>query len=417
MTRIGMFTYSTQPRGSVVHAVYLAEALQRLGHQVTLFALSKNGSRFWRDVACEVALMPAEEAPAELDALIAQRIAEVVRGLSTRAPTLDLLHAQDCLVANALIEARRSQPALSGCSLVRTVHHVERFESPYLVDCQRRSVLSADLVLSVSRMTAEDVWRTFERTSMQVSTGVDLARFNRTLSRPRPELRRELRQPEGAFLVLSVGGVEPRKNSLRCLRAMAAVCERLPEARWVIAGGASVLDHRAYREQFEAELASLPAHVQSRIIRTGPLGESELTASYLASDVLLGASEHEGFGLSVLEAMAAGLPVIVPRRPPFTEYVPERAARFVDPESVGDITEAVLALQRSPALRSRLAEVGPSVAALHSWERSAREHARIYGLAGARRETGPHHLRTSGTPEALASSDTLAPTISSAHGE
>jgi glycosyltransferase involved in cell wall biosynthesis len=115
--------------------------------------------------------------------------------------------------------------------------------------------------------------------------------------------------------------------------------------------------------------------------------------------------------------MAAGLPVIVPRRPPFTEYVPERAARFVDPESVKDITEAVLALQRSPALRSRLAEVGPSVAALYSWERSAREHARIYGLAGARRETGPHHLRRSGTPEALASSDTLAPTITSAHGE
>jgi glycosyltransferase-like protein len=412
-----MFTYSTQPRGSVVHALYLAEALQRLGHEVTVFALSKNGSRFWRDVACEVALLPAAEAPAELDALIAQRIAEVVSGLSARAPALDLLHAQDCLVANALIEARRSRPALSGCPLVRTVHHVERFASPYLVDCQRRSVLSADLVLSVSRMTSEDVWRTFERESLQVSNGVDLARFDRALCRPRPELRRELRQAEDAFLVLSVGGVEPRKNSRRCLAAMASVCERLPGVRWLIAGGASVLDHRAYREQFEADLASLPTDVQRRIIRTGPLGDSELTALYLASDVLLGASEHEGFGLSVLEAMAAGLPAIVPLRPPFTEYVPERAARFVDPESVQDITEAVLELERSAALRARLAEVGPDIAAAYSWESSAREHARIYALAAAQGHGARRRTRVANAPAKLASIEALDVTITSAHGE
>ncbi len=378
MTRVGMFTYSTQPRGSVVHAVHLSEALQRLGHEVTLFALSKNRSRFWRDVACDVRWMPAEDAPPELDALIAQRIAEVVRSLSAQTPELDVLHAQDCLVANALIEARRARPALASCPLLRTVHHVERFESPYLVECQRRSVLLADLVLSVSRKTADDVRQAFERPSLQVSNGVDLARFGRANAPPRALLRRELRQPDSAFLVLSVGGVEPRKNSRRCLEAMTDVCQRAPEARWVIAGGASVLDHRAYREQFDAELATLPSDVQRRVIRTGPLGERELTALYLASDVLLGAAEHEGFGLSVLEAMAAGLPAVVSRRPPFTEFVPEGAARFVDPESPRDIADAVLALERSPALRSRLGEHGPSVAREYSWERSAREHARIY---------------------------------------
>ena len=43
MFSIGIFTYSTKPRGSVVHATYLAEALSRRGHDVTLYALSKAG--------------------------------------------------------------------------------------------------------------------------------------------------------------------------------------------------------------------------------------------------------------------------------------------------------------------------------------------------------------------------------------
>jgi glycosyltransferase-like protein len=393
MTRVGMFTYSTQPRGSVVHAACLSEALTRRGHDVTLFALSKSGSRFWRELACRVCLIPAAEAPAEMDALIAQRIAELARGLAALSPALDLLHAQDCLVASALLEARRSQPALFGSPLLRTVHHVERFESPYLAECQRRSVQEADVVLSVSRMTAEDVLSTFERPSARVDNGVDLARFDPTLRVSRAALLAELGLPSDAFVVLSVGGVEPRKNSRRCLAAIASAGAESDALSWVIAGGASVLDHQSYRAEFEADLAALPAELQRRVVRTGSVEERRLTELYLASDVLLGASEHEGFGLSVLEGMAAGLPVIVPRRPPFTEYVPEHVALFVEPESTADIARALLALEREPALRSRLGELGPSVAREFSWERSAEQHARVYERALLDVATRPRRFR------------------------
>jgi glycosyltransferase-like protein len=381
MTRIGMFTYSTQPRGSVVHAACLSEALARRGHDVTLFALSKNGSRFWREIACPVCLIPAAEAPPDMDRLIAQRIGELARGLEALAPELDLLHAQDCLVANGLLEARRQQPALSGCPLLRTVHHVERFVSSYLDDCQRRSVRAADMVLSVSRVTADDVWRTFERASARVDNGVDLARFDPTHAGQRSELLRTLGLPSDAFIVLSVGGVEPRKNSRRCLAAIATACAESSALHWLIVGGASVLDHERYREEFEADLAAQPAQIRRRVLKIGSVDERRLTELYLASDVLLGASEHEGFGLSVLEGMAARRPVIVPRRPPFTEYVPEHAALFVDPESPADIARALRTLERDPALRSRLGELGASVASAFSWQRSAEQHARVYERA------------------------------------
>ena len=97
-----MFTYSTQPRGSVVHALCLSEALARAGEDVTLFALSKDQAPLFREAACRVQLIAAAEAPAGLDALIPQRIAELGQGLERLAPELDVLHAQDCLVASAL---------------------------------------------------------------------------------------------------------------------------------------------------------------------------------------------------------------------------------------------------------------------------------------------------------------------------
>jgi glycosyltransferase-like protein len=381
VTRIGMFTYSTLPRGSVVHAACLSEALVKRGHQVTLFALSKNGSRLFRDVACPVHLFPAAEAPEQMDALIAQRIDELASGLEALAPELDVLHAQDCLVASGLLEARRRQPARAGCPLVRTVHHVEQFESPYLTDCQRHSVLAADLVLSVSQATADDVVRAFGRRSELVPNGVDLGRFAGPVARQRAEVLRGLGQADNARVVLSVGGVEPRKNSRRCLEAMARVFRDAPDVLWIIAGGASVLDHRAYREAFDADLALLPVSAQRRVLRTGTLDERALTELYRISNVLLAASKHEGFGLNVLEGMAAALPVVVPRQPPFTEYVPAHAAQFVDPTSPSDIAGALLELLADPALCTRLGGLGPDVARGFSWDRCAERHTQLY--AGA----------------------------------
>ena len=378
--KIGMFTYSTQPRGSVVHAACLSEALARRGEQITLFALSKNQSPMFRDVACHTQLLPAADAPLELDALIAQRIAELVRGLLELSPALDVLHAQDCLVASALLEARRHSRSLSSCPLLRTVHHVERFESPYLAECQRRSIMDADVLLSVSQATDDDVWAGYGRRGLRVSNGVDLARFARATTRA-GTTRRTLGLADDAFIVLCVGGVEPRKNSLLCLEAMTAVMAQAPEVFWLIAGGESVLDHRAYQDRFEQQLATLPRMIQSRIVRTGRVEEQELTDLYGASDILLCASQQEGFGLCVLEAAAARRPVVVSCRPPFSEYLPEQAALFVDPDSPAAIAGAVLRLRAEPPLRQELEERGHAIARELSWERSAAEHARAYRIA------------------------------------
>src|SRR3954470_16918741 len=123
MPSIGIFTYSSKPRGSVVHAACLAEALQRKGARVTLYALSKPGDEFYRSLACPVRLIRAETAPTAVDALIRQRIAELHAGIRSLAVKHRIAHAEDCLAANALLAAK---PDLGGACLVRTVHHVEQ---------------------------------------------------------------------------------------------------------------------------------------------------------------------------------------------------------------------------------------------------------------------------------------------------
>jgi glycosyltransferase-like protein len=382
MSHVGIFTYSTKPRGSVVHAACLGEALTRSGYDVTLFALDRGGQGFFRELDCDVCLLPAAEAPAELDQLIRQRIGELVSGLQAKAPRLDLLHAQDCLASNALLEVRAAaQLSIARCPLLRTVHHVERFESAYLLDCQRRSILEADRLLSVSEATEQAVRAEFGRQSQRVPNGVDSNRFQALGPQPRRQLRQRLGLDPRDFVVLSVGSIERRKNSVRSLAALAGLAEAGARVSWVVLGGASILDHRAYREEFDAALAALSPVARERIRLPGPVSDAELREWYQASDALLCPSEQEGWGLCVLEAMAAELPVVVADRAPFTEYVTERAGLLVDPTDVSAIQRALASLAADPELRSRLGAGGRQIAARHSWARSAALHGEQYQRA------------------------------------
>jgi glycosyltransferase-like protein len=377
MISVGLFTYSTRPRGSVVHAVCLGEALTQAGHDVTLYALGKAGAIFYRQAACHVVIFPACEAPSDPDALVRQRIAELVSGFDSLPMHHDVFHAQDCLAASALLEARARRP------VVRTVHHVDRFVSPYLAACQRRSILQADAVFSVSRLTQRDVLAEYGRRSSIAPNGVDVARFASVPPATMARARARLGIEAGDTVVLSVGGVEPRKNTRRALAAVARACARHPSLKWVLVGGESLWDHAEYRAAFDADFAALPPDIARRIVRAGPVEEDELTALYRASDVLLCPSEHEGFGLCVLEAMAAGTAVVVPGRAPFTEYVDAETGVLVDPESVESIAVALVGLLDDAPRRQELAARARARTQAFSWSHSAAEHVRLYAALRA----------------------------------
>jgi glycosyltransferase-like protein len=383
MISVGIFTYSSKPRGSVVHAACLAEALQRQGAQPTLYALSKAGDEFYRSVSCPVRLIRAHAAPTDVDALIRQRIAEFRAGIQSLRVEHRLLHAEDCLAANALAAAKAE---LGGACVVRTVHHVEHFESPYLRACQERSVASADLLLSVSEVTRREVRAAFGREATVISNGVDLNRFANVNSTDVAAVRARLDMQPGESLVLSVGGVEARKNSLNALEAVALAYARHPRLRWAVVGGASIWEHDAYRAELAQRLAKLPSDLRSRIAILNTVPEAELTALYQASDILLCPSLQEGFGLCVLEALAARSAVVVPHGAPFDEYLDPSCASFVDPHSASDIARALLGLLRDSGERTRLARAGHERVQRYSWDRVAERHLTRYEAALRRAE-------------------------------
>ena len=383
MLSVGIFTYSSKPRGSVVHAACLAEALQRKGARATLYALSKPGDEFYRSVACPVRLIRAEAAPTDVDALIRQRIAEFRAGIGSMGLKHRIVHAEDCLAANALAAAKAD---LAAACLVRTVHHVEQFQSPYLMACQERSVAAADLLLSVSQVTRREVRAAFGRDADVISNGVDISRFAQLDVAAMTALRTRVGWQPGDTLVASVGGVEHRKNSLRALDAIALSFAKYPALRWVIAGGASIWEHDEYRRAFARRLAELPQALRARITVLGTVPEGELTALYQASDILLCPSLQEGFGLCVLEALAARSAVVVPHGAPFDEYLDLHCASFVDPSSAADIASALVHLLRNSAARARLAQAGHERVQRYSWDSVAERHLTRYEAALARAE-------------------------------
>jgi 1,2-diacylglycerol 3-alpha-glucosyltransferase len=136
-----------------------------------------------------------------------------------------------------------------------------------------------------------------------VPTGLDLERFARVSAEARATTRSRLGVADHEVLLLHVGRLAFEKDVSRVLRVAAAAMARHPEARCVIAGEGPA------RATLEREAGRLD--VAGRIRFLGNLDrERELPGLYAAGDVLLSASTTETQGLVLLEAMAAGLPVV-----------------------------------------------------------------------------------------------------------
>jgi glycosyltransferase-like protein len=368
---VGLFTYSTLPRGSVVHTANLADALHDAGADVTVYALDKDARGLFRPLRARLALVPASHTPASTAELVKTRARELADHLASARPSHDVYHAEDCLTANGLLEYRARGHALD---MVRTVHHVEAFADPFLDACQRRSIDRAALCLAVSEATARDVVRTFGVHTKLTTNAVDVDRFARADRSRMATWARTLRVDVGPN-VLAVGGVEERKNTLRILRAFVRVREAFPGARLWILGGATVLDHGAYRAAFDRELESLPLAVRSAVTQIGVVADGDVPAIFRLASVLAFPSLHEGFGLAALEGLAAGIPVVASRRAPMTEFLDDGCAILVEPTSDAAIAGGVVGALRSPTERR---DAGFRRARSLSWSRVAAQHIDHY---------------------------------------
>ena len=373
-----MLTHSVNPRGGVVHTLELAHALHDAGHEVTMMAPAAPGQRFFRPVRCATEFVPVGGVPIDMVEMVATRIEAFRRHLAALLQTthFDVLHAHDPIGANALTDLEDAG-LIDG--FVRTVHHLEVFDSAQLMAWQSRGFRRASQVFCASRMWRDILANEHGVDASEISNGVDRARFGAVAQPSDAQLAQRLGIRCGAPVVLAVGGVEERKNTLRLLQAFVRLRTELPDAQLVVAGGASLLDHARYTRDFKAlaQRAGLGIGPGDAVVLTGPLADDDMPGLYRLADVVAMPSLVEGFGLVVLEALASGVPVVVSRIAPFTEYLTDADCEWADPHAPASIASA---LRRAidGRDRDRIARSADRLGRQFSWTASARRHAHLY---------------------------------------
>jgi glycosyltransferase-like protein len=372
--RIAILAHSTNPRGGVIHALELGDALARLGHDATVHAPDATGAGFFRLTLCRTVAVAASPAGRDVTAMVERRVAEYI-GHFERADHrgFDVWHAQDGISGNALatLKARGLIPGFA-----RTVHHVDTFGDPCLAALQLRAIMEADCLLTVSQLWRDWLAREHGRAASLVGNGVDTDRFTPIANASDAALRRRLNIAPDRRVFLAIGGVEERKNTVRILEAFRTLHADDPSSCLVIAGGASLLDHDTYHARF-AEALAQSALPDGAVIRTGPLPQKLMPALYRAAHCLVFPSIKEGFGLVVLEAMASGLPVVTSRIAPFTEYLGDDDALWCDPRDATSIAAAMTA-SLDGARRAKLIARGIRIADRHDWTTTAQAHLATY---------------------------------------
>lgn len=380
--RVASFTYSTKPRGGVSHTLSLAEHLQQLGHEVHVFALGKQESGFFRPTSATYTLIPAEAGAEDesLDARVLRYIQTYYQYLRQHpADAFDIYHSQDCISANALWRLREDGYIPS---FVRTIHHIDDFVSPALIKCQSDSLNRPDHRIVVSRTWQRTLKETYGLDSEVIYNGVDLERFGIATPDQKTAARTTLHLQD-QLIFLSIGGIEPRKNAIRLLKAFVKVKQTLEElglaAVLLFVGGETLLDYTDYREAFFRLLVDLPLTLDKDVFMIGVVDDDMIPKLYHAADVLTFPSVKEGWGLVVLEALASGLPVLSSDLPVFHEYLKDGVnALLIDPFSEAAIADGMLKLVSDPALRAKLAQGGLVTAEAFSWRQTAAAHAAFY---------------------------------------
>jgi glycosyltransferase involved in cell wall biosynthesis len=228
----------------------------------------------------------------------------------------------------------------------------------------------ADRVIAVSTNTAQDATRLLDVQPAEITTifnGID-AEFRVLPTSEVMEIRKQYTKSSDTFCLLNVGSTHQRKNIFTVLRVLKTLKEKgLPVCLW-----------RTGSDFTKAQIAFIQEHdLESDIYDLGSPDKARLIQIYNAADVLLAPSLYEGFGLTIVEAMACGVPVITSNVSSLPEVAGD-AAILVDPSNVEAIIEAIFKTKQDPSYRDQLIEKGLVRAKFFSWLKTAEQVAQVY---------------------------------------
>jgi glycosyltransferase involved in cell wall biosynthesis len=239
----------------------------------------------------------------------------------------------------------------------------------------RRSARRAAAIVCISDQTRRDALRLLDAPAdrlhvVHLAAGPEFQPV--TDPAHRDAVRQRLDLPP--CYILYAGSLSPRKNIARLLDAFRAVRDRVPHDLVLTGARAWVPDR----------LERLTAGIADRVHLLGHVAPEDMPALYSMADVYAHPSLYEGFGLTVLEAQACGVPVLNSTAPPMPEVAGD-STLAVDPTSVPALAAGLERLCLDEALRADLRARGHENARRFTWQRAAAELLAL--LHGAARPT------------------------------
>lgn len=317
--------------GGERHLADLSHALARLGHEV--YAASVPGSPLWD----ELSFLPRGSTLA----LSRRNYVKNLTGLVgfVRAQGIEIVHAHAArdyhLAALAVRLASRGR-------LVLTRHALFPLKG-----INRHLLGGAGRVIAVSRAVAESLRRSgvFESSKITVvHNGIDTDRF------ARPAADAGARVGDSPVLVGTVGHLAPIKGLDVFVRAAALVCARRRGVKFVVIGE-DKSPQMGYRKSLESLVAELGLGGSVAM----PGWQDDMPGALSSLTLFVSAARSEPFGLAIVEAMAAGLPVVAAASEGASEIIEDgltgKLVPLGDPES---LAEAIDGLLDDPSERARL---------------------------------------------------------------
>lgn len=379
--KVALITYSTKPRGGVVHTLELGEALHASGVDVRVIALGDESVGFFRNTQVPHSFIGAPPWAETLDERVFRSVDALADGLRHMVGDFTILHTQDCIAARAAARVRDelAPDDPNRPIVVRTVHHVDDFTTQALIDCQRQAIMEPDELIVVSRQWQDIVAAEFGRRATVIYNGVNPEKVAPPSGFDRYRQRTSI-GAESRFLFLTVGGIEPRKGTREMFEALAELQAATAQPPMLaIVGGHSFQDHAGYRDAALARAQQLGLELERDIVQLGTVTDAELAAWYQAADAFLFPSVKEGWGLVAMEALAAGLPLIASDIPVFREYLePDVTALLVPPGDVAALTSAMRRLVADSTTRVGLASAGREMVQRFTWAAAASQQQMMY---------------------------------------
>jgi glycosyltransferase involved in cell wall biosynthesis len=277
------------------------------------------------------------------------------------------------------------------------------------IDIEREIVEHADAIVPECPQDKRDLARLYGadvKRMRMVPCGFDPLEFS---PMKRSEARAALGLSPHEFIVLQLGRIVPRKGIDNVIRSIAELPAEVP-ARLLVVGGESSAGEQVWTPEAKRlrEIATAVG-VADRVTFTGHRDRSQLRAYYAAADTFVTTPWYEPFGITPLEAMACGTPVVGSAVGGIKYSVQDGVTGFLVPPRNPTALAAKLAyLQANPLVARAMGLAGLQRArSMFTWERVARELADVYAHVGRRSQLAAAGARA--RPRLAASRTTASP--------